>query len=94
MPWATIDGLRYIWPPSQGDRSQLGRFWAAYENLRDNTGRLRPIDFAGQTIYDEISGRHLEFLTDDDALLEHSGEYHFGVTLYRDRSEVLGLLMT
>jgi hypothetical protein len=84
MPHLTAAGVRPVWPPSKGDRSKEGSYWNEVDSLLSN----RPASFQqfkGTSIYDEISGKHLPFVTDPDIIYFYSDEFDFGDTFYRDR---------
>jgi hypothetical protein len=87
LPFLTFEkGVVGVWPPSKDDRSKLGKYWGTVDRLLSN----RPasfVRFEGDSIYDEISGKHLPFITDRDFILAHSDEFNFGLTIYRDRYE-------
>jgi hypothetical protein len=80
----TPAGVQDVWPPSKADRSKEGSYWNEVDSLLSN----RPASFErfeGESIYDEISGKRLPFVTDPDIILAHSDRYHFGEGFYRDR---------
>ena len=87
MPFLTFEkGLVGVWPPAKDDRSKVGRYWGTVDRLLSN----QPASFGrfeGDTIYDEISGKWLPFVTDRDFIMAHSDEFNFGLSFYRDRRE-------
>jgi hypothetical protein len=87
LPFLTVErGVIGVWPPSKDDRSKVGRYWSTVDRLLSN----QPASFEqfdGDSIYDEISGKRLPFVTDRDVILAHSDEYVFGISFYRDRHE-------
>jgi len=87
LPWLTYEnGVVGVWPPSKDDRSKLGKYWGTVDRLLSN--QPATFDrFEGDSIYDEISGERLPFVTDRDFILAHSDEFNFGLTIYRDRHE-------
>jgi hypothetical protein len=86
-PFLTVAlGVIGVWPPSKDDRSKIGRYWNAIDKLLANLPA--PLDeFAGDSIYDAISGKRLPFVTDLDTIYAHSAEFVFGLSYYRDRRE-------
>jgi hypothetical protein len=87
LPWLTYEkGVVGVWPPAKDDRSKVGKYWGTVDRLLSN--QPAAFDrFEGDSIYDEISGKHLPFITDRDFILAHSDEFNFGLTIYRDRHE-------
>jgi hypothetical protein len=87
MPHLTVaKGVVGVWPSSKDDRSKEGKYWGTVDKLFSN----QPASFAsfdGDSIYDEISGTRLPFVTDLDVIYAHHDEYLFGLTFYRDRHE-------
>lgn len=87
MPHLTVaKGVVGVWPPSKDDRSKEGKYWGTVDKLFSN----QPASFAsfeGDSIYDEISGTRLSFVTDLDVIYAHHDEYLFGLTFYRNRHE-------
>jgi ribosomal protein S20 len=87
LPFLTYEtGVVGVWPPSKDDRSKLGKYWGSVDRLLSN----EPVSFdrfEDGSIYDEISGKRLPFITDRDFILAHSDEFNFGLTIYRDRHE-------
>ena len=87
IPFLTIAfGVVGVWPPSKDDRSKVGKYWSTVDRLLSN----QPASFdrfEGDSIYDEISGKRLPFVTDLNVILAHSDEYLFGLTFYRNRHE-------
>jgi hypothetical protein len=87
MPFLTVaKGVVGVWPPSKDDRSKIGRFF----NMVDRQFSNQPASFdqfEGDSIYDEISGKRLAFVTDLNVIYAHHDEYLFGLTFYRNRHE-------
>jgi hypothetical protein len=86
IPHLTPHGVQLVRPPSREDRKKEGIYWNEVDSLLSN----RPASFApfeGESIYDEISGERLPFVTDVATILLHSDYYHFGDSFYRDRHE-------
>jgi hypothetical protein len=87
MPHLTIaKGVVGVWPPSKDDRSKEGQYWGTVDRLFSN----QPASFErfeGDSIFDEISGKRLPFVTDLDVIYAHHDEYLFGLTFYRNRHE-------
>jgi hypothetical protein len=87
MPWLTYEkGVVGVWPPSKDDRAKVGKYWSTVDRLLSN----QPASFDrfdGDSIYDEISGQRLPFVTDRDFIMAHSDEFNFGLSFYRDRRE-------
>jgi len=75
-----------VWPPSKDDRSKVGRYWGTVDKLLSN--RQASFDqFEGDSVFDEISGAWLPFVTDLNVIYAHHDEYLFGLTFYRNRHE-------
>ncbi len=88
IPFLTAAGVVYVWPPARSDRSKVASHWNAIDTFL-STGSSALLDrFAGDGIYDEISGESLRFVIDPRIIIAHSDQYDFGVTFYRDRREV------
>ena len=87
IPFLTREkGVVGVWPPSKDDRSKVGKFWNVVDRLLSN--QPAPFEqFENDSIYDEISGKHLPFVTDRDFIYAHSDEFDFGISFYRDRGE-------
>jgi hypothetical protein len=85
MPFLTLAGVRDVWPPAKSDRSKVGSCWNAVDAFLSNGSRALLDGFAGDSIYDELSGLRLPFITDPTIIIAHSDEYDFGASLYRDR---------
>jgi len=88
MPFLTPAGVVYVWPPAKSDRSKIGAHWNAIDNLLSTGSSDLLGPFAGDAIYDEISGRRLPFVTDPTIIIAHSDEFEFGAAFYRDRYQV------
>jgi hypothetical protein len=87
MPFLTERGVIDVYPPLEDDRSKIGKYFGQIDRMLANL----PYSFAefeGDSIYDEISGKRLPFITDVDFILAHSDEFNFGLSFYRDRHEV------
>ncbi len=86
VPFLTIErGVVGVWPPSKDDRSKVGKYWRQVDRLLAH----QPASFEqfdGDSIYDEIGGKRLPFVTNIDVILAHSDEFDFGL-FYRDRHE-------
>jgi hypothetical protein len=88
IPFLTREqGVIGVWPPSKADRSKVGRYWNAIDTFLGNGSRTTLDQFEGDSIFDEISGEHLPFVTDADVIYAHSEEFLFGISFYRDRHE-------
>lgn len=87
MPFLTVAfGVIGVWPPSKDDRSKVGKYWSTVDRLLAN--QAASFDrFEGDSVYDEISGKRLPFVTDLNVILAHSDEYVFGLTFYRNRHD-------
>jgi hypothetical protein len=86
LPFLTLRGIIDVWPPSSDDRSKIGKYFGQIDRLLAHL----PASFApfeGDSIYDELSGEHLPFITDIDFILARSDEFNFGLSIYRDRHE-------
>jgi hypothetical protein len=87
MPFLTREkGVVGVWPPSKADRSKVNKYWSMVDRLLSN----QPASFEhfeNDSIYDEISGKHLPFVTDRDFIYAHSDEFDFGISFYKDRHE-------
>jgi hypothetical protein len=87
IPFLTYDkGIVGVWPPSKDDRSKVGKYWGTVDRLLSN----QPASFErfeNDSIYDEIGGKRLPFVTDRDFIMAHSDEFNFGLSFYRDRHE-------
>lgn len=84
IPHLTPHGVQSVWPPSREDRGKEGSYWNEVDSLLSN----RPASFArfeGDSIYDEISGQRLPFVTDIGTIFAYSDYYHYGDAFYRDR---------
>ncbi len=84
MPFLTSDGVIDVYPPSKDDRSKIGKYFGQIDRMLANA----PYSFAEfnhDSIYDELSGERLPFITDVDFILAHSDEFDFGLSFYRDR---------
>ena len=80
--------LSDVWSPSKAERSQVGKYWNAVDTFLSTGSRASLDRFAGASIYDEISGQRLPFVTDPAIIIAHSDEFAFGLCFYRDRREV------
>lgn len=86
MPFLTRAGVIDVYPPSKDDRSKIGKYFGQIDRMLANA----PYSFAefnDDSIYDELSGERLPFITDVDFILAHSDEFNFGLSFYRDRHE-------
>ncbi len=89
IPFLTLDGVTWIWPPSKSDRSKVGNFWNPGVDTVLASGSTTLVNrFEGDSVFDEISGRHLAFVTDPNIIIANSDEYDFGPSFYRDRRDV------
>ena len=86
IPHLTRAGVVWVWPPSKDDRSKEGRFWVMVDRLLSNQ-HASFAEFEGDSIFDEISGKRLPFVTDLDIIYAYSDEFIFGLSFYRDRHE-------
>lgn len=87
MPFLTYEkGVVGVWPPSKDDRAKVGKFWSTVDRLLSNQPASFD-QFESDTIYDEITGKRLTFVTDRDFIMTHSDEFNFGLSFYRDRHE-------
>lgn len=87
MPFLTRDrGVIDVYPPSQDDRSKIGKYFGQVDRMRAHLPYSFD-EFEGGSIYDELSGERLPFITDVDVILAHSDEFDFGLSFYRDRRE-------
>jgi len=86
MPFLTRAGVIDVYPPSKDDRSKIGKYFGQIDRMLAHI----PYSFAefdDDSIYDELSGERLPFITDVDFILAHSDEFNFGLSFYRDRHE-------
>ncbi|HEY2474978.1 MAG TPA: hypothetical protein VGI19_09260 [Candidatus Cybelea sp.] len=86
MPFLTHAGIVGVWPPAKDDRSKIGKYFGQVDRMLAHMPHSFE-QFEGDSIYDEISGKRLPFITDVDFILMHSDEFHFGFSFYRDRHE-------
>jgi hypothetical protein len=87
IPFVTMAGVVYVWPPAKSDRSKVGSYWNAIGTFL-STGSSASLDrFNGDSIYDEISEKRLPFVTDPAFIIAHNEEYDFGAGFYKRRSE-------
>jgi hypothetical protein len=85
LPFLTSGGVVDAWPSAKSERSKVGSYWNAIDAFLSSGSRALLDRFAGDSIYDEISGKRLRFVTDATIIIAHSDEYDFGATLYRER---------
>lgn len=86
MPFLTRAGVIDVYPPLKEDRSKIGKYFGQVDRMLAYV----PYSFAefdNDSIYDELSGERLAFITDIDFILAHSDEFNFGLSFYRDRHE-------
>lgn len=88
IPFLTVEkGVVGVWPPSKDDRKKVGKYWSTVDRLLSNQPASFE-SFEGDSIFDEISGKRLPFVTDLDVIYAHNEEYlDFGISFYRDRRE-------
>ncbi len=87
IPFLTREkGVVGVWPPSRDDRSKVGKYWSSVDRLLSNLPASFE-QFEGDSIFDEISGKRLPFVTELNLIYAHSDEYLFGLSFYRDRHE-------
>ena len=87
MPFLTWDrGVIDVYPPEKSDRSKIGKYFGQIDRMLANQA-YSFAEFHGDSIYDELSGQRLPFITDVDFILTHSDEFNFGLSFYRDRHE-------
>ena len=87
MPFLTRDrGVIDVYPTSKADRSKIGKYFGQVDRMLANLPYSFE-EFEGDSIYDELSGERLPFITDVDFILAHSDEFNFGLSFYRDRHE-------
>ncbi len=89
MPFLTAGGVVMVWPPLAADRSKVGKFWCEVDRLLSNVPASFE-EFEGDSIFDEISGKRLAFVTDLDLIYAYSDEFVFGLSIYRDRHATTG----
>ena len=88
MPFLTAErGVVFVWPPLKSDRSKIGLHWNAIDELLSNGSTDGLARLAGDSVYDEISGKRLPFVTDPALIIAHSDEFDFGAAFYRDRHQ-------